>query len=71
MALKLSDLKTSAHNDWCPGCLTGDTLVVSNPYVKPIQEVKVGERILTASGVYRQVAARIVHHHSGSMYIIR
>ena len=20
MALKLSDLKTSAHNDWCPGC---------------------------------------------------
>ena len=61
MALKLSDLKTTAHNDWCPGCVTGDTLVVSNPSVKQIQLVKPGDRVLYAAGVYTKVAARIRH----------
>ena len=61
MALKLTDLKTEVHNDWCPGCVTGDTLIVANPSVKPILEVQPGERVLTAAGEYKQVAARIAH----------
>jgi len=61
MALKLTDLKTEVHNDWCPGCITGDTLIVANPSVKPILEVQPGERVLTAAGEYKQVAARIAH----------
>src|SRR2546425_4523813 len=71
MALKLTDLKTDVHNDWCPGCLTGDTLVLSNPAVKAIRDVRPGERVLTAAGEYRQVAARIQHHYSGPMYRVR
>ncbi|MDG6898447.1 MAG: hypothetical protein JRN24_01780, partial [Nitrososphaerota archaeon] len=71
MALKLTDLKTTAHNDWCPGCVTGDTLVVSNPSAKQIQLVEPGERVLNASGEYRRVAARIRHRYYGPMYRIR
>src|SRR5271157_181203 len=56
---------------WCPGCLLGETLVVSNPSVKPIMEVEVGEKILTAEGVYKKVAAKIEHHHKGLMYKVR
>ena len=71
MALKLTDLKTTAHNDWCPGCVTGDTLVVSNPSVKQIQLVKPGDRVLNASGEYNKVAARIRHRYYGPMYHVR
>jgi 2-oxoglutarate ferredoxin oxidoreductase subunit beta len=71
MALKLTDLKTTAHNDWCPGCVTGDTLVISNPSAKQIQLVEPGERVLNASGEYSRVAARIRHRYSGTMYRVR
>jgi 2-oxoglutarate/2-oxoacid ferredoxin oxidoreductase subunit beta len=71
MALKLSDLKTTAHNDWCPGCVTGDTLVISNPSVKQIQLVKPGDRVLNASGEYSRVAALIRHRYYGPMYRVR
>jgi 2-oxoglutarate ferredoxin oxidoreductase subunit beta len=71
MALKLTSLKTEVHNDWCPGCLTGDTLVVSNPSVKPIGAVAPGDRVLTAAGEYKRVAARITHHYSGPLYHVR
>jgi 2-oxoglutarate ferredoxin oxidoreductase subunit beta len=71
MALKLTDLKTEVHNDWCPGCLTGDTLVVGNPSVKQIMELKPGDRVLNVDGEYRRIAAKIEHHHSGSLYHIR
>ncbi|MDV3293371.1 MAG: thiamine pyrophosphate-dependent enzyme [Nitrososphaerales archaeon] len=71
MALKLTDLKTTAHNDWCPGCVTGDTLVLSNPSVKQIQLVQPGDRVLNASGEYNRVAARIRHRYYGPMYRVR
>jgi 2-oxoglutarate ferredoxin oxidoreductase subunit beta len=71
MALKLSDLKTTAHNDWCPGCVTGDTLVISNPSVKQIQLVKPGDKVLNASGEYSRVGARIRHRYYGPMYRVR
>jgi len=71
MALKLTDLKTEVHNDWCPGCVTGDTLIVANPSVKTILEVRPGERVLTAAGEYKQVAARIDHFYSGPLYHVR
>jgi len=71
VALKFSDLKTTAHNDWCPGCVTGDTLVLSNPSVKQIQLVKPGDKVLNASGEYNSVAARIRHRYYGPMYRVR
>jgi len=67
----MADLKTEVHNDWCPGCVTGDTLIVANPSVKTILEVRPGERVLTAAGEYKQVAARIDHHYSGPLYHVR
>lgn len=71
MALKLADLKSDAHNDWCPGCVIGETLVVSNPSVKQIQDVKPGDRVLTAAGEYKRVGARIRHQYYGPMYAVR
>ena len=68
MALKLADLKTEVHNDWCPGCLTADTLVMANPSVKTILEVEPGDKVLTALGEYKRVAARVEHHHAGDLY---
>ncbi|MHB1830351.1 MAG: thiamine pyrophosphate-dependent enzyme [Candidatus Micrarchaeaceae archaeon] len=56
---------------WCPGCVLGDTLVVSNPSVKQIQEVKAGDKVLTANGEYKLVAATVKHHHEGKMYRIK
>ncbi len=56
---------------WCPGCVLGETLVISNPSAKQIQEVEIGEKVLTAEGVYKKVAAKIVHHHAGLMYKVR
>jgi 2-oxoglutarate ferredoxin oxidoreductase subunit beta len=71
MVLRFTDLKTSAHNDWCPGCVTGDTLVVSNPSVKQIQLVEPGDSVLNASGEYNRVAAKIKHRYHGPMYRVR
>ena len=56
---------------WCPGCLLGETLVISNPSAKQIMDVEVGEKILTADGTYKTVAAKIEHRHEGLMYNIR
>ena len=67
----MEEHNATEFNDWCIGCLLGDTLVVSNPSVKQIQEVKTGERVLTAKGEYKQVARVITHRHSGFIYRIR
>ncbi len=71
MALKLTELKTGVHNDWCPGCVTGDTVVIANPSAKTMLEVQPGEQVLTASGEFKQVAARISHHYAGPLYHVR
>ncbi len=69
---KPKQVYTSANKPiWCPGCLVGDTLVVSNPSVKPIKEVKIGDKVLTANGTYKKVAKTIEHHHTGLLYKIR
>ncbi|MEM1959189.1 MAG: 2-oxoacid:ferredoxin oxidoreductase subunit beta [Candidatus Nitrosocaldus sp.] len=68
---KLADYKTDVHNDWCPGCLIGDTLVLSNPSVKQIKDIVPGDVVLNAAGEYSRVALVIKHHHKGPMYRIR
>ncbi|MEM3152272.1 MAG: hypothetical protein QXW26_02310, partial [Candidatus Nitrosocaldus sp.] len=62
---KLADYKTDVHNDWCPGCLIGDTLVLSNPSVKQIKDIVSGDVVLNAAGEYSRVALVIKHHHKG------
>ena len=49
MALKLADLKTSAHNDWCPGC--GDFGIL-NAVQMALAEMNVDpSRTVVVSGV--------------------
>ena len=49
MALKLSDLKTTAHNDWCPGC--GDFGIL-NAVQMALTEMNVDpSRTVVVSGV--------------------
>ncbi|MGH9919943.1 MAG: hypothetical protein ACRD6W_13900 [Nitrososphaerales archaeon] len=44
---------------------------MANPSVKTILEVRPGERVLTAAGEYKRVAARIDHFYSGPLYHVR
>src|SRR3989454_2411680 len=67
MALKLSELKTEAHNDWCPGCVLPGTLIHTNPSAKAIEEVVVGERVLGSDGAYHFVTEVMNHNHVGPM----
>ena len=67
MALKLTELKTEAHNDWCPGCVLPGTLIHANPSAKAIEEVVVGERVLGSDGAYHFVTEVMNHNHVGPM----
>src|SRR5712692_368535 len=67
MVLKLSELKTEAHNDWCPGCVLPGTLIHANPSAKAIEEVVVGERVLGSDGAYHFVTEVMNHNHVGPM----
>ncbi len=67
MVLKLSELKTEAHNDWCPGCVLPGTLIHANPSAKAIEEIAVGERVLGSDGAYHRVTQVMNHNHVGPM----
>lgn len=61
----------AAHNDWCPGCVLPDTVIVTNPGAQRIDQVQVGDRVLTAQGTYGRVAEVMKHRHRGTMYRLR
>ena len=61
MALKLSELKTEAHNDWCPGCVLPGTLIHTNPSAKAIEA-----RNLVLDGIVAQMQAIEAQYRSGS-----
>lgn len=71
MALKLQDYKTAVHNNWCPGCVLPGTVIHTNPDIKPIEQIKVGDRVLGLDGRYHRVTEVFSHRHQGKMYIIR
>lgn len=60
--------KEDVHNDWCPGCVLPDTLILTNPGVERIDAIRTGHRVLTASGRYGRVAEVMKHRHRGMMY---
>jgi stage V sporulation protein R len=49
-------------------CLAPETKVEGKGGVKPIAEVRVGEQVLTHTGVYRPVSAVACRHHRGTAY---
>jgi formate hydrogenlyase subunit 6/NADH:ubiquinone oxidoreductase subunit I len=56
---------------FCHFCVTPDTLVTTNPSVTPISQVKVGDRVLTHTGQYREVRQVLTRKYSGKLYSIR
>ena len=56
---------------FCHFCVTPDTLVTTNPSIKPIGEIAEGDRVLTHSGLYRNVTRVYRLDYSGKLYTIR
>ncbi|MGA8904119.1 MAG: LAGLIDADG family homing endonuclease [Candidatus Bathyarchaeia archaeon] len=56
---------------FCHFCVVPDTLVTTNPSVKPISEIQIGDRVLTHTGLHRKVRQVYKHDYSGRLYTIR
>jgi formate hydrogenlyase subunit 6/NADH:ubiquinone oxidoreductase subunit I len=56
---------------FCHFCVTPDTLVTTNPSIKPIGEIAEGDRVLSHSGLYRNVTRVYRRDYTGKLYTIR
>jgi formate hydrogenlyase subunit 6/NADH:ubiquinone oxidoreductase subunit I len=56
---------------FCHFCVTPDTLVATNPSVKPIGEIEIGDHVLTHTGFYRPVRHVYRRNYTGKLYTIR
>ena len=62
--LSLKDYKSDLHNDWCPGCLGPDTLIVlGDGSRKQIRDIVIGEFVLGHDGKPHRVAEVMSHWH--------
>jgi Fe-S cluster assembly protein SufB len=59
-----------AEVTYIEGCFTKGALVTTNPDYKPIEDIKVGERVLTHTGGYRRVYHTQERPYSGPLYTI-
>jgi 2-oxoglutarate ferredoxin oxidoreductase subunit beta len=71
MARNVQEYKTDVHNNWCPGCVLPGTLIHTNPELKPIEQLKAGDRVLGLDGRYHRVTEVFHHRHRGLMYRLR
>ncbi len=71
MARDVREYKTDVHNNWCPGCVLPGTLIHTNPDLKPIEALKVGDKVLGLDGRYHRVTEVFHHRHRGWMYRVR
>jgi len=53
------------------GCFTKDAKIWTNPDYKPIEEVKVGDKVLTHNGRYKTVYHTQVRPYKGNLYTIQ
>src|SRR5207249_3479663 len=53
---------------FCGLCIAPETLVVTNPSVKPMSEISVGEMVLTHTGDYKPVTKVWDMRYSGPLY---
>jgi 2-oxoglutarate ferredoxin oxidoreductase subunit beta len=66
--ITLKDYKSDLHNDWCPGCVTPDTLIVlGDGKRKEIRDIVVGELVLGHDGKPHRVAEVMSHWHPDSI----
>ncbi|MBI3011727.1 MAG: SufD family Fe-S cluster assembly protein [Candidatus Omnitrophica bacterium] len=59
-----------AEVTYIEGCFTKGALVTTNPDYKPIEQIKVGERVLTHAGQYRHVYRTQERPYSGPLYTV-
>ncbi len=59
-----------AEVTYIEGCFTKGALVTTNPDYKPIEDIKIGERVLTHTGEYRRVYHTQERPYSGPLYTI-
>lgn len=64
-------LNTNVFPNWCPGCVLPGTIIHTNPDVKPIETLKVGDKVLGSDGRYHRITETMVHRHHGKMYRIK
>lgn len=53
------------------GCFTKDTLIKSNPSLKLISDIKVGDKVLTHVGEYKKVYQTQKRKYSGNLYTVK
>ena len=59
-----------AEVNYVEGCFTKGTIISSNQGYKPIEEVKVGDKVLTHRGRYKSVCHIQKRPYSGNLYMI-
>ena len=57
-----------AYVHYVEGCFTKGALISTNPDYKPIEDIKVGDRVLTHIGEYKNVYHTQVRPYSGNLY---
>jgi 2-oxoglutarate ferredoxin oxidoreductase subunit beta len=65
--LAIKDYKSDLHNDWCPGCVLPETLIVTPTGKTPIRDIAVGDTVLGHDSQWHQVTAVMSHWHPSSM----
>ena len=68
MATDIKSLTSNEFNDWCPGCLLPDNVIIGNPSAKAIQEFKVGDKVLGSDGYFHRINEVMSHVHKGKIY---
>lgn len=64
--LIIADEGSSVH--YIEGCFTKGTTITTNPAYKPIENIKVGDRVLTHEGRYASVSHVQERDYSGDLY---
>ncbi|HEV8535094.1 MAG TPA: thiamine pyrophosphate-dependent enzyme [Candidatus Limnocylindria bacterium] len=65
--LTLKDYKSDLHNDWCPGCVRPDTLILTPTGTRAIREIRTGDQVLGHDGGYHRVADVMSHWHPDTL----
>ncbi|MBI4175980.1 MAG: SufD family Fe-S cluster assembly protein, partial [Candidatus Aenigmarchaeota archaeon] len=60
-----------AQVQYIEGCFTKGSTITANPEYKPIEEVKVGDKVLTHTGGYKNVYHTQVRPYTGDLYKIQ
>ena len=65
--ITLKDYKSDLHNDWCPGCVAPDTLIVTPTGKTPIRDIVVGDTVLGYDSGWHRVTEVMSHWHPATM----